>query len=118
VATEAASAAAPTLGRVGRAPPPDRLWTAALVATLVLASLLPLFGFVAWRVHDATMRSTLDTKTELERRAAALSAAVDAEMRQQLLLLHAMAALPEFDPLDRAGAHGRVKRMAAVVPQW
>jgi hypothetical protein len=47
-----------------------------------------------------------------------LSASVDAEIELQLLVLRAVATLPELDPLDRAAFHERAKRMPDAPPPW
>jgi two-component sensor histidine kinase len=118
VATEAASVGTPAAGWADRFPSPDRLRTVAVVATLVLASLLPLFGFVGWRVHVAATATAEDTRLYLAARVEELSATVDAEMRQQLAVLRAVAALPDFEPLDRRGLHDRLKAMSQAIPEW
>ncbi|HVL71633.1 MAG TPA: sensor histidine kinase [Beijerinckiaceae bacterium] len=95
-----------------------KLRTVYYIAAAVLALLVPLIILAGLWVRGEFNKSRRDLEEYLHARAATLSHRMEAEIRQQITVLQAIAALPSLDEPSLPLFHGQARRMVAAMPQW
>lgn len=96
----------------------DRLRTLYIVATCLLAAIVPLILFAGLWVQSELHKNKRETEQFLRIRATQLASEIDTQMSQQFAMLGAIAALPSIDRPDLAAFHEDADRIQAVLPQW
>jgi len=96
----------------------DRLRTIYFIAVAVLAALVPLILFAGLWVRAELAANHRELEEFLAARASGLSARLDAEMRQQISVLQAIASLPSLDEPSLDDFHGSAVRMLPSMPHW
>jgi two-component sensor histidine kinase len=94
------------------------LRTLYFIAAAVLAALIPLILSGGLWIRAELQQGQRDFEEFLEARAVALSQQLDSELRQELAVLQAIAALPSLDQPNLSDFHGEASRMLAAMPQW
>jgi two-component sensor histidine kinase len=88
------------------------------VAAAVLALLVPVILLAGLWVRAEFAKSQREIEEYLFGRAGSLSQRIDAEIRQEITVLQAVAALPSLDEPDLLTFHRQARRMVSAVPQW
>jgi two-component sensor histidine kinase len=88
------------------------------LAAVALALLVPLTLFAGFWLRQEFVRSRQDIEESLRSRATALLQRVDAELRQEIKVLQAIAALPSLDQPELDQFRREAAEMASIMPQW
>lgn len=96
----------------------DRLRTLYIVATCLLAAIVPLILFAGMWVQSELHKNKRETEQFLRIRATQLANEIDVQMAQQFAMLGAIAALPSIDKPDLSAFHEDAVQIQSVMPQW
>ena len=96
----------------------DRLRTLYFIAAAVLAALVPLILFAGLWVRSELDKGQRELETYLSEGADALLQRLDADIRQQISVLQAIASAPSLDEPDLVYFHTTAARMLSSMPQW
>src|SRR5437868_11765207 len=88
------------------------------VAAAVLALLVPLILIGGLWIRQEFTKNQRELEDYLEARATGLVQRADAEIRQEITVLQAIAALPSLDEPDLQAFQQQAARMVAGMPQW
>src|ERR687883_558154 len=88
------------------------------IAAGVLALLVPLILFGGLWIRQEFTKNQRELEEYLEARATGLVQRADAEIRQEITVLQAIAALPSLDEPDLQSFQAQAARMVAAMPQW
>jgi len=89
-----------------------------LVIVSVLATLIPLVLFTGFWIRHELAQSQRDMEQFLSGRAEALSQRLDGEIKQQLVALKTLSALPSLEEQSLAGFYAAALRVATTLPDW
>jgi two-component sensor histidine kinase len=95
-----------------------KLRTVYYIAAAVMALLVPLILLAGLWVRSEFNKSRRDLEDYLHARATTLSHRMEAELRQQITVLQAIAALPSLDAPNVDLFADQAQRMVAAMPQW
>lgn len=96
----------------------DRLRTLYIVATCLLAAIVPLILFAGMWVQSELHKNKRETEQFLRTRATQIANEVDVQMAQQFAMLGAVAALPSIEKADLSIFHEDAVQIQSVMPQW
>src|SRR4051794_6447983 len=96
----------------------SRLRAVYYIAAAVLALLVPLILFGGLWIRQEFTKNQRELEDYLEARATGLVQRADAEIRQEITVLQAIAALPSLDEPDLQSFQAQAARMVAAMPQW
>jgi two-component sensor histidine kinase len=96
----------------------SRLRAVYYIAAAALALLVPLILFGGLWIRQEFTKNQRELEDYLEARATGLVQRADAEIRQEITVLQAIAALPSLDEPDLQAFQQQAARMVAAMPQW